>query len=42
LFRAIPVASNSDERLTSAMAAAGPAVHEQLLLDELLADLSLG
>ncbi len=34
-----PVTASWDPRLTSAMAAAGRAVHEELLLDELLADL---
>jgi uncharacterized protein (TIGR02679 family) len=35
-----PVAACWDEPLTSAMAAAGRAVHEELLLDDLLADLA--
>ena len=35
-----PVPSCWDERLTSVMAAAGRAVHEEMLLDDLLADLS--
>ncbi len=35
-----PVAACWDEQLTSVMAAAGRAVHEEFLLDELLADLS--
>jgi uncharacterized protein (TIGR02679 family) len=40
LLGADPVSACWDERLTSAMAAAGRAVHEEMLLDDLLADLS--
>ena len=40
LLGADPVAAGWDERLTMEMAAAGRALHEELLLDDLLADLS--
>ena len=40
MLGADPVAACWDAQLSSAMAAAGRAVHEELLLDELLADLS--
>jgi len=42
LLSADPVAACWDSQLTSAMSAAGRAVHEELLLDDLLADLVPG